>query len=192
MRLVIALSILFVFSLSACTVGSLPDGQYACSDNADCIFPDVCHNGYCGQTPNDPSITCVDDDGDGYGSNQDPLERGDCPQCSQFGRCGFDCNDADDSINPGAVESCNGVDEDCDGSPDNPSTCESAADCTGMDTPENSLAPLCVNSSGDPCTTEDSCTCEIKMSNQFCPGGSSEVQQCVGGAYANTPFPGPC
>ncbi len=190
MRLAVALSALLVFVLAACTVGPLPDGQYACSDDSDCSFPNIClSDGFCGPKPNQ---TCIDDDGDGYGSNEDQLERGDCPQCSQFSRCGRDCNDSDDSVNPGAVESCNGVDEDCDGTPDNSSPCQTASDCAGMDTPENSLGPLCVNSDGDLCTTEDACTCAVKMSNQFCPGGSAEVQQCVGGAYTNAPFPGPC
>jgi hypothetical protein len=46
-------------------------------------------------------FTCTDSDGDGY-----YVEGGDCGEA--------DCNDSDDSIYPGATETCNGKDDDCD------------------------------------------------------------------------------
>lgn len=51
---------------------------------------------------------CVDNDGDGYGN---PASA-DCTQPQ------LDCNDSDASINPGATEDCNGVDDNCDGNVD--------------------------------------------------------------------------
>src|SRR5690606_7146553 len=56
-------------------------------------------------TPGDPDggPTCIDDDGDGYGEG-----------CS----LGTDCNDADPAVSPAATETCNGVDDDCDGTTD--------------------------------------------------------------------------
>lgn len=49
------------------------------------------------------SPSCLDRDGDGYGSN--------CPR-------GPDCDDSDGQRHPGAVERCNGLDDDCDGTGD--------------------------------------------------------------------------
>ena len=50
-------------------------------------------------------FTCTDNDGDGYA-----VEGGDCGL--------VDCNDSNAGVNPGAVEICDGVDNDCDGSVD--------------------------------------------------------------------------
>ena len=52
------------------------------------------------QTPVPTEIPCVDGDGDGYGQN-----------CS----AGLDCNDSNSSIHPGAIEYCNGIDDNCNG-----------------------------------------------------------------------------
>jgi hypothetical protein len=47
---------------------------------------------------------CVDEDGDGYGTGT--------------GCMGTDCNDMDRAVNPGAMEVCNGKDDDCDNQED--------------------------------------------------------------------------
>ena len=51
---------------------------------------------------------CVDEDGDGYGIGR--------------GCLGDDCDDADAARNGGRVELCNGIDDDCDGTSDDPPT----------------------------------------------------------------------
>jgi len=64
----------------------------------------------------DPSTVGPDGDGDGYASSE-------C--CNVDGDdvvCGLDCDDGREGINPGAVDTCGGGDEDCDGDFDeNPS-----------------------------------------------------------------------
>jgi len=49
---------------------------------------------------------CTDNDGDGYGSPGDPC----CPNGGAT-----DCNDGNASVHPNANESCNNIDDDCDG-----------------------------------------------------------------------------
>lgn len=57
------------------------------------------------------NLACQDGDGDGYGFPGDPT----CPAGGDA-----DCDDGDPATNPGAVEACNGVDDDCDGQADEP------------------------------------------------------------------------
>lgn len=52
--------------------------------------------------------------------------------CNGVGNCGGDCDDAVNTVNPGAAEVCNsGVDDDCDGSADEGVTTPFYADCDG-------------------------------------------------------------
>lgn len=62
-----------------------------------------------GQVVPQGNPTCVDNDGDGYGSPGDAT-------CDNG--AAEDCNDDNPNINPNAAEICNGVDDNCDGSID--------------------------------------------------------------------------
>ncbi len=60
-----------------------------------CSGDTVCSDGFCADV-----VECIDTDGDGYG-----------PGCAQ----GNDCDNNDPSMRPGAPESCDGRDNDCNG-----------------------------------------------------------------------------
>ncbi len=195
-----ALGVVFMaFSLgfwAGCTVDTAvleQDDTYPCIDDNECISGYTCVGGFCKRNIGGTPTTCVDNDDDGYGSNEDELERGDCPQCSQFGRCGKDCNDTDPDINPGAAEPCNGIDDNCNDEVDDDTPCESTGDCTAIQAPANGLVQ-CVNPAGANCSGETDCTCQVKMQNQICnPAGfagcpcNTDVQQCVNGSYPALP-----
>jgi hypothetical protein len=94
---------------------SMYDKRGPCNDDPGCMWEGPKRGGQCVPIP----ITCIDNDGDGYGASEDPS----CPNA------GIDCDDNNSGINPGADDSnCNGVDEDCSGINDDgymptPTTC---------------------------------------------------------------------
>jgi len=58
----------------------------------------------------------ADDDGDGYGDASDTTAA--CAQPTGYLSDDSDCEDGDAAINPGATETCNAIDDDCDGTID--------------------------------------------------------------------------
>ncbi|MCA9492441.1 MAG: putative metal-binding motif-containing protein, partial [Myxococcales bacterium] len=59
----------------------------------------------------------IDGDGDGHGRAEQEVTA--CEPPKQAVSSSDDCDDLDPDVNPDATESCDGVDEDCDGVPDN-------------------------------------------------------------------------
>lgn len=106
-----------------------------CDDNLDndCNGTIDCQDSACATVPS--CITCTDSDGDGYA-----IEGGDCGP--------VDCNDADLSVQPGAVENCtDGIDNDCDDLID----CVDG-DCSGVTVCDNVCIPEASQEKGKKCS----------------------------------------
>jgi hypothetical protein len=107
---------------SVCTVGSSCDYKKgcqqgkACATSADCVDSDGCTaNERC-----DPMLArCVWDVLDRDGDGDAPTSCG-----------GTDCNDANGLVGPSAVDGCDGVDNDCDGTVDEAARCGTGQTCT--------------------------------------------------------------
>jgi len=65
----------------------------------------------------------VDGDGDGFFADHAEMACRCVPVAPFTGTAGGDCNDDRSEVHPGAVEVCNGVDDDCDGDVDNQGQC---------------------------------------------------------------------
>ena len=97
-----------------------------CDDGDQRIFPganetcDGVDNDCDGQTDEDDAIDAttwtLDDDGDGYGDDAQSVTS--CEQPTDHSSTGGDCDDEDAAVNPGAIEVCDGTDNDCSGSTD--------------------------------------------------------------------------
>ncbi|HLD17634.1 MAG TPA: putative metal-binding motif-containing protein [Patescibacteria group bacterium] len=123
----------FVAGQDSCGVDADGDGfsgtgiDAECDDTDPLTYPDaveICDekdndcDGLVDEEAVDVQVLWDDDDGDGYGDNS-VTSFVSCPEIGFVGQ-GGDCNDADDTIHPGAGEvsgvyGCDGLDHDCDG-----------------------------------------------------------------------------
>lgn len=121
----------------------------------------------------------VDEDRDGFGDIDSPIERA-CRFVPGRAIVGEDCDDANPDVSPGAVDVCNGVDDDCDGRIDEgaEALCHLA---TGIDEAacvqlEGEPAPRCVITRCEPnlldCDLDAASGCEIAYcsDSSFCGG----------------------
>jgi hypothetical protein len=72
----------------------------------------------------DVSTWYLDVDADGYGTLSSPLIA--CDKPAGYVADATDCDDASAAVNPGAVEWCNGIDDDCDGTTDESSAADAS------------------------------------------------------------------
>ncbi len=114
-------------STAACTAptGHVSDGT-DCDDDAASVNPgaaeacDAIDNDCDGDTDEDDAVDAAtwygDMDGDGYGGIW--LTSTSCTQRGGFASNADDCDDTQAAVNPGATETCNSLDDDCDGTVD--------------------------------------------------------------------------
>ena len=85
----------------------------------DAIFPDDFESGECSAwSASSNPVGAPDQDGDAFGDEQQPTTY--CELPLGFVPDATDCDDGNESVHPDAVEICNDVDDDCDGSVDPP------------------------------------------------------------------------
>ncbi len=103
-----------------------------CDDSDPSVFPgatEFCNgvdddcDGFVDNNAVDATLWYLDSDSDGFGDAS--IDSLDCSAPSGYVADKTDCDDSDPAVNPGAMEVCNGMDDDCDGDIDN-----NAADAT--------------------------------------------------------------
>ncbi len=122
------------------------DGVYACVD---------CSSGTCVADcdDTDPLVTnptwYADADGDGYGD--DSTATTDCPVPTSYVRVGGDCDEADATVNPGATDDCDAIDNDCSGAADEASDADGDGygDCLDCDETSSDISPAAEEVCGD-------------------------------------------
>ena len=153
--------------------GETDEGCFDLDDDGtlDCMQTDSDGDGVLDGVDNCPSLPNADQanfDADDLGDACDPDKDGDSYEASDG-----DCNDYRPSIHPGAIEGCNGDDDDCDGTADEgfaDSDGDGAVDCVDSDDDDDGLAdgsdncPLVANpfqvdldqdGQGDACDLDD-------------------------------------
>jgi hypothetical protein len=156
-----------------------------------------------GETDEQDAIGCttyyLDDDGDGYGAQggggagsggmvraMSVVAESICV-CSLTPPPGYaanatDCDDSNVAVHPGATETCNGIDDDCDGVTDEGVLCDDGNECTsdscGGDSfcsnPPVLSGTLCTQNGGTVCDGSGSCVGCVTASD--CPGSDTECQ----------------
>ena len=124
---------------------------------------------------------CVDQDADTYGQG--------------VGCMGTDCDDADEAINPGASETCNGIDDDCDGIDDDPPTDCLSGRCSALTdgTYEAVAGADCVSAE---CASGTTTSCELftcedggafgtRCATTCAPDGTDDDLFCIEGAHCD-------
>lgn len=133
---------------------------------------------------------CFDEDGDGYGTDGSTG----CPGGDEI-----DCNDNDASINPGAAEICNQIDDNCNDETDEcglegqvcvdgscqggaGAQCENNNECAGSSlTCDFTQSPkVCKANEDGACATTDDCVNGLVCEGNVCTGDFCAVNTCSG------------
>ncbi len=124
----------------------------------------------------DAATWYADSDGDGYGDADQSQSA--CSQPKGYLEDDSDCDDTDAAINPGGEETCNDMDDDCDGSSDE-DVCDGTEDCSdGIDNEGDGLTDCedsdCVDACWEDCTnaTDDDADGLVDCDDDECYGQS--------------------
>jgi hypothetical protein len=116
-----------------------------------------------------PVTVYRDADGDGYGNAAVTIAACGGSPPAGYAANATDCDDAHAAFHPGALETCNGIDDDCDGLVDNGGNalCNDSNPCT--DDVCNGVAGCAVANNSAACDDGNACT-----SGDICGGGSCQ------------------
>jgi Cys-rich repeat protein len=189
---------------AVCVAGVCRGEPQPCGYDMACAPGEVCRDGLCVAWA--PEIcNGLDDDGDGQvdeGCESFPCNAdADCPAglvCdAATGLCGYgpgfdadgdgfpagvDCDDADPRVNPAAIETCDGVDEDCDGQVDE--GCEQPACVTAADCSAGQVCRYGRCVALDACSNDADCAAGEVCVNGLCsarPGACNADADCPAG-----------
>jgi len=160
-----------------------PDGAEACNG-----VDDDCDGDIDEDDASDASTWYADADGDGYGDASSTAVACDQPSGHVAALYATDCDDGDAAVHPAAAETCNDVDDDCDGNTDEGVTSAFYADADGDgygDT--SSTAEACQAPSG---YVEDDTDCDDGQAsvhpgaNEVCDGLDNDCDGTADGADA--------
>ena len=191
------LSVVFMASAASCIVEDRnleENGAFRCMSDDDCLKGSVCV-----KPSLDPTVEgvctlekevdhCHDYDGDGYFAADPGYE----DQCGFGEKNPKDLDDSNPSVNPGADEICDGVDNNQDGCVDG--TCAKSGACTGDDKSQclrlfrpcvgvSSLEELIdMNASKDPNTKLIVCD-PVQFGGMFCVAKKDSDGKVVGGEF---------
>lgn len=182
-------------NLDALTRDAAPPDLAGCADEdgdgfgAIACGGDDCEDANPGRFPGNPEI-CDGDDEDCNDATLGPDADGDgfaatvC--CNGPGVCGTDCDDTRATINHTAIESCNMVDDDCDGAVDDAVCVACPAGYSGLDdlcTDDDECAMgQCGSAAGTVCKNTPGsyvCTCPSGYSAPATAGTCVDLDECV-------------
>ncbi len=141
----------------------------------------------------DATLWYLDGDADGYGSSASSLTQCYQPSGHVDSALGDDCDDADSSTNPGALEYCDGADDDCDGVVDEDDAEDAGSWCVDADGDgygdDDDATVRCEQPSGyvSSCGDCDDADASVNPSaTELCSNGLDD--DCDGEAWGCTPL----
>ncbi|HVY29570.1 MAG TPA: putative metal-binding motif-containing protein [Polyangiaceae bacterium] len=197
-----------------CSTDAAPEGYAAfngdCDENSEDVHPgtkELCNkrDDNCdGQSDENapPAMMWPDGDGDGYYALATGTAQLGCGNVPGYAAAGGDCDDANPLVHPGAIESCNNRDDDCDGELDElvrpqcgVGWCSRySASCNPADCRPGAPAPETCNRFDDDCDGEDdNGTCsESPLGRGGSPASAGSAPSSAGSEPAATPPGGGC
>lgn len=179
-------------------VGECKLGKRTCADGrwGACIGeqlprPEQCNgldnncDGVIDTVGSEPKTYYKDNDGDGFGDPDSAHTSFDCTPSPGFVAKGGDCNDNDPAIHPDALEICDGIDNNCDGTIDGAPTsttslCSGNLSCIGGECCNTRTSGNAANRCNTvACGRDNQCLSNKCMSGVCCNNSDTGINRCI-------------